>query len=67
MKHHLVIIKHSYPGQPGVFRCEKQYTQAGSDAGICARRAYQQYKKEFTKGKKNITYYMTAKPLTESF
>ncbi|MBX4215326.1 hypothetical protein KW797_00025 [Candidatus Parcubacteria bacterium] len=61
-KHFPVIIAHSLPGQPGVKRLEKIIMQQGSDPGICARRAYQAYKRENLKGKKNITYYFTVKP-----
>lgn len=61
-KHFPVIISYSLPGQPGVKRLEKVIIQQGSDPGICMRRAYQSYKKENLKGKKNITYYVTVKP-----
>lgn len=67
MKHHLVVIRYSLPGQPGVYRSEKTITQQGSNPGVCARRALDAYRREHTKGKKNISYYLTVKPLTETF
>lgn len=67
MKHHLVIIKHSLPGQPGVYRTEKSITAPGSSPEVSAKRALKEYRKENTHGKKNLSYYITIKPLTEKY
>ncbi len=63
MRNYLITISHERDGQFGVQRMPKDYRVPASSEPAAARRGLSQYKREVTRGKKNIHYRVRIDPL----